>query len=207
MPEGKELWNRLLKFLERELRIQQQKQLINFSDENKPVNRATKEDKVSRLYLANYQAKNPNYCYICGATDHISKNGGPNNSKLIQYFICETFAKMKPLDSVKTLRKQNLCFQCLFPGAEISTGRHREERCQRGFVCQHESHDRYPVKKHVLVCDEHKTNPQNEELFQQYKARCMRSPAIPEYSKNLKISSEVNTGYHVKTKNRNSTDT
>ena len=37
MPEGKELWIRLLKFLERELRIQQQKQLINFSDENKPV--------------------------------------------------------------------------------------------------------------------------------------------------------------------------
>ena len=44
----------------------------------------TKEDKVSRLYLSNHQEKNPNYCYICGATDHISTNG-PNNSKLIQW--------------------------------------------------------------------------------------------------------------------------
>ena len=119
MPKGKELWTRLLKFLERELRIQQQKQLINFSDENKPVDPATKEDKVSRLYLSNHQEKNSNYCYICGATDHISTNS-PNNSKLIKYFICETFAKMTPLDRFKTLRKKNLCFQCLFPGAEIS---------------------------------------------------------------------------------------
>ena len=205
-PEGKELWTRLLKFLERELRIQQEKQLINFSNENEPVNRATKEDKVSRLYLSNHQEKNPNYCYICGATDHISTNG-PNNSKLIQYFICETFAKMTPLDRFKILRKKNLCFQCLFPGAEISTGRHQEGRCQRDFVCQHESHDRYPVKKHVLVCNEHKMNSQNEKLLQQYKGRCMRSPAIPEHSKNLQISSEFNTGYHVKTKNRDSTDT
>ena len=202
IPDGKDLWAKLLKFLERELRIQQQKQLINFSDESKSANRGSQGGKVSGTYLSNQQPKFTNQCHICGATDHVATNG-PDNSKLIQYFICETFTKLTPLERFKILRKKNLCFQCLFPGADISTGRHREGRCQRDFVCQHEDHDRYPVKKHVLVCEEHKSNPQNKELLQRYKDRCMRSTTIPDHSKKIKISFDEE--YHI-TKYHDSTD-
>ena len=70
MPDGKDLWVRLLKFLERELRIQQQKQVINFNDETKPILRSTQGGKVSGSYLTNQQPRITNQCYICGATDH-----------------------------------------------------------------------------------------------------------------------------------------
>jgi len=103
---------------------------------------------------------------------------------------------MTPDERFQMLRMKNLC---LFPGAEITTGKHREGCCQRDFVCPHEIHDRYPVKKHILVCEEHKINPQNDELLQQFKARCMRSPTLPKHSRNIKLVFNSNsTHYHVK---------
>jgi len=42
--------------------------------------------------------------------------------------------------------------------ALASSGKHAEGRCQRDFTCPHPSHHKYPVKKHVLVCEEHNTN-------------------------------------------------
>ena len=53
MPDGKDLWVRLLKFLERELIIQQQKQVINFNDETKQTLRSIQGGKVSGSYLTN----------------------------------------------------------------------------------------------------------------------------------------------------------
>ena len=63
---------------------------------------------------------------------------------------------MTPADRFLELIKKDLCFQCLFPG-------------QRDLVCPHESHEEYPTKKHILVCDEHKQHQQNKELLHQYK--------------------------------------
>ena len=54
------------------------------------------------------------------------------------------------------LKSKAFCFQCLFPGAEKDQGKHKEGRCQRDFICKHQSHERYMRKKHVLVCEEHK---------------------------------------------------
>ena len=34
--------------------------------------------------------------------------------------------------------------------------------CQRGFVCKQKSHDKYPIKKHVLlVCHEKRNDAEN----------------------------------------------
>ena len=41
--------------------------------------------------------------------------------------------------------------------------------CQRDFVCKHKSHDKYPIKKHVFVCHEHRNDTVNQELLQKYK--------------------------------------
>ena len=195
IPEGKQLWVKLLSYLERDLRIQQQKHLINL---NEHQDRNPRQQTSFHANQTN-QRNNSNVCFICNKTDHVATSG-PNNTKLIQYFSCEKFVNMSPYERFRTLKQTNLCHQCLFPGAEISTGRHREGRCQRDFVCTHESHDLYPIKKHVLVCDAHKTLTQNEELLQQYKARCIRSNALPDYSKNIKLFiSESNLSNHLST--------
>jgi len=115
---------------------------------------------------------------------------------------------LKQRQRFEFLVKNNLCFRCLFPGALVSTGKHREGRCQRDFICPHESHDFYPIKKHVLVCEEHKTNQQNEELLQQFKSRCIRNPRLPDCAKNIKLVHHVNVqayGYHANTNDANET--
>ena len=51
----------------------------------------------------------------------------------------------------------------LFLGASKDKGKHHDKICQRSFVCKHKPHDKYPIKKHNLVCHEHRndTNVQN----------------------------------------------
>ena len=46
----------------------------------------------------------------------------------------------------------------------MNEGKHKEARCQRDFVCKHRSHERYPTKKHVLICGEHKGDQQNQDV-------------------------------------------
>ena len=70
---------------------------------------------------------------------------------------------MSPADIFTILRKKRLCFQCLFPGADWNTGKHKEGKCQRDFACQHQTHDKFTGRKHVLVCEEHKDIPENKE--------------------------------------------
>jgi len=90
--------------------------------------------------------------------------------KLIQYFSCKTFVEMTPTERLSTLKSKNLCFQCLFPGAHQNQGKHQEGQCQREFICQHPYHQLYPVKNHVLVCETHKKNQQNQDTLEHYKS-------------------------------------
>ena len=81
-------------------------------------------------------------CSFCGESGHVQTNG-PAGTKLIQYFVCQKFTEMSPLQRFQTLKSKGFCFQCLFPGSDMSKGKHKDGRCQRDFVCQHSSHDRY----------------------------------------------------------------
>ena len=197
--EGEQLWKRLLSYLEKDMKIQQQRSLIQKIEDPKTKSSKdhSKSDRKQHAHVTNQRSKvsdsynnattTQSTCAICGSTDHISTNG-PNNSKLIQYFSCEKFVSMSPSERFKELIKKKLCFQCLFPGANHSQGKHSDGRCQRDFVCPHESHDDYPCKMHVLVCDKHKHNPQNQELLEQYKARfILKQKYLPAYSKEIKL--------------------
>ena len=77
------------------------------------------------------------------------------------------------------LQSKGLCYQCLFPGAQISQGKHKEGRCQRDFTCKHHSHDNAPTKLHVLVCNDHKNDQQNQDILEHYKARCILKQPVP----------------------------
>lgn len=80
-------------------------------------------------------------------------------------------------------------------------GKHKDGKCQRDFVCQHPYHSKYPTRKHVLVCDEHKDHNENKELFQHYKERFILKQRVdlPSFSKDLKLS--FYTSHHFIEKN------
>ena len=129
-------------------------------------------------------------CSVCdssiGSNDHVATIG-PNKMQLIQYFTCKHFAEMTPANRYSFLRKKGFCHQCLFPGANSATGRHRDGKCQDTFICPHESHKKYPIRKHVLVCEEHKTLPANQDVLQRFKDRYMKNANLPTFAKDISI--------------------
>ena len=97
----------------------------------------------------------------CDKDDHVSvitKKG----KELIHYFSCEKFIMMKPEKKFQVLKDKNLCFQCLYPGAK----KNHEGICHDQYACKHNSHKRFDKSKHVLVCEEHKEDNKNKELFE-----------------------------------------
>ena len=46
----------------------------------------------------------------------------------------------------------------------------------------------YPTKKHVLVCSEHSRDQSNKDLLSTYKQCCVRSPNLPDFSRNINLS-------------------
>ena len=210
--EDEELWNNLIEFLEKDLKIHQQKLLIQGKNQDKKYGATAKESKNNErrgsAYLSdgNYYSKDEassnissdHVCSICGEKNHVATYG-PGGCMLIQYFACKKFVEMSPAERFAELRKKGLCYQCLYPGAQRNQGKHKEGRCQRDFCCKHPSHDVYPKKFHVLVCNQHKENAENKDLLESYKQRCImkKSSILPQYSKNIQLSYATYLKNHV----------
>ena len=193
-PDEKETWQRLLKFLEREESLQQQKCTINNfkSDRKEEPPKPSKPGRQKGSYYGG-PTQSPT-CQICGETNHAATYG-PDNTKIVQYFACQKFVEMTPAARLKTIRDKGLCHQCLLPGAKASEGKHQEGRCQRKYICPHPSHQRYPVKNHVLVCEKHKDDDANQEVLDKFKERCMKSSNLPAFSKEIQLSFHVQSSH------------
>ena len=199
----KETWTKLLEFIEREKKVHQQKALLHTQssdgDQRKP---SPQHNGGKRQLQAHNNSQQPSstvaICQICkepdGFTNHVATSG-PNGSRLLQYFTCKEFVITTPALRLKMLRDKNFCIQCLYPGAHASSGKHAEGRCQRDFVCPHPIHSKYPVKKHVLVCEDHKNETINQDLLKRYVNRFIRNPSLPDFSRNLSLT-EVPSEYH-----------
>ena len=107
-------------------------------------------------------------CAFCDETGHFERVDRQGN-KIVDYYLCQKFVQMTPLDRFKELRRKGYCCMCLYPGALHHTGKHANGLCNNEFVCNHSSHDAYKKKKHVLVCHEHKTDEQNKQTLESYK--------------------------------------
>ena len=196
--DEKQTWERLLSFLEKEEQIQQQKSIINNhkNDVKDPPSNSTKygtarfsNKKVQDSF--NSHITSEPHCFFCGNSAGLDEHVptfGPGGKKIIQYFTCKRFVEKSPASRLSTLREKGFCFQCLLPGANAAQGKHQEGMCQRDFVCPHPSHQRYSVKKHVLVCDEHKDLAENKDILEKYKARCIKYSNLPDFSKEIKLS-------------------
>ena len=53
---------------------------------------------------------------------------------------------MTPKERFQRLRRKGYCFQCLFPGASESIGKHGDGKCQGYLSCKHILHNKYPAK-------------------------------------------------------------
>ena len=160
----REKWARLVNFLDKEIRILEETCL---SEENKihsfrrdsknlDTNKASSTDD-KKHFVANGQNMRILTCHICGKDDHkITTNF--RNKEVIQYFACKVFVEMTPSERFKKLRERGLCYQCLAPGAYLKNDKnnfHMHGKWFKRFVCQDKSHEKYDMKKHLLVCEEH----------------------------------------------------
>ena len=191
--DEKRRWIDLISFLEKEVKVNQQRLMFSSRSKKKqppPSDRAGDRNRFSKSTHNPNQSHHqgnvgdPLPCFICGATDHI-QTSGPKGSKLVQYFVCKKFVEMTNAQRLAELKSKNLCIQCIFPGADSRTQKHKEGKCQKEFICKHPSHNRYDCKKHVLVCDEHKGEAQNIATFNDYKQRCItrqNQVPLPDYS-------------------------
>ena len=163
---------------------------------NPPANTRTYNPNKKRDSYHSDQSSADPVCHLCGehpkADEHIASNG-PGGMKIIQYYTCKTFVDKTPAARLATLKDNGYCFQCLLPGANATQGKHLDGRCQRDFICPHPSHQKYPVKKHVLVCEEHKENKDNQEVLIKFKSRCMRNSNLPDFSRDIKLAFHINS--------------
>ena len=74
----------------------------------------------------------------------------------------------------------------------------KEGKCQREFISQQPSRQKYPVKKHVLIYEEHKNSQDNQALLETYRTMCiLRRPDHEQFSKGIKLS------FHTASNNQN----
>ena len=194
----KKKWTDLIIFLESDLKIQHQKVLINKKRDEKSFEKSSSKDsnyyieddnsKESDSSSGYFVEKDDKKCHLCDEEDHFATNG-PNGIKLIQYYACRKFTELNPNERFIMLRKKGFCIQCLFPGASQEKGKHSEGKCQRDFICPHPSHEQHAVKKHVLLCHDHRNSKDNQELLVKYKERFInKQNGLPSYSKEIKLS-------------------
>ena len=196
--KGEDQWNEVIQFLEKELKVHQQKVNIFSSslNDNLDNSRVSRSNERNNAHHINENQSHHNddgarnnhldrgvrdenreppaadgLCSFCGEPGHV-QTSGPGGVMLIQYFACKKFVDSSPAERFQSLRAKGFCIQCLFPGADGNEQKHAEGRCQRDFVCKHTSHDRHTVKKHVLLCEDHKNTNENKQLL---------------YSKNTKL--------------------
>jgi len=177
----KDTWKKLISFLDKEQKLQQQKMMIHQgwkgdskADIHPKADNHPKDNRNTRYRGSFYTNPIPTNisCSICGSpegsSEHVSTQG-PGGSRIIQYYTCKKFVELTPLGRLSLLKEKGYCFQCLFPGAASGSGKHKEGKCQHDYVCPHAAHQRYQVKKHILCCDEHKDSQENQDLLEKYR--------------------------------------
>ena len=183
-PTDQEVWDVIIKFLDKELRVKEQILLLDKCHPGKfdgSVKKNNGGDSSNNTY--NTSSTNNKKCVICEKTDHVPTITSWGN-QIINYFACEKFVKMSTKERFEELKKKKLCFQCLMPGKKPK----HEGTCFDIYKCPHESHKKFQSGLHVLICDRHKENKENKELLEAYKVKYISSTLHRDFSKNIGIS-------------------
>ena len=129
--DGEALWKKLIKFLEKELKLKQEKLLIKRrldgsrqaaesgrAEAHWSLEQADNSNDICgwcnshyedrRSLLSNGESGGSRRCSFCNEVGHVETNG-PRGSSLIQYFACQNFVEMTPAQRYQELRSKELC--------------------------------------------------------------------------------------------------
>ena len=108
----KQLWPELIVFLENDLKVQQQKLLLQNKFDSSNVKPESKGDSRSDKHSSHFAGNSDHTkCKFCDENDHVA-TAGPNGTKIVQYFACKTFAEMTPNERFLALKEKGYCIQC-----------------------------------------------------------------------------------------------
>ena len=152
--QQREVWDKLISFLDKKRKVHQQKLLIqgqslSHSTSDRPHNtqptRPRRPDHhvhhTDGQYFQDHQRNPPADqldCVICQAKDHTATSG-PRGSKIVQYFAFQRFVEMSPAERFNELKTKGLCTQCLYPGALWQAQRRTMSKrfcLQTSFTCR-----------------------------------------------------------------------
>ena len=134
-----QMWEDLIKFLQKEANVLQQKILLlgkssskdgpplQPKDTQKPKDGDRRNDGlVHHVDPTKKDFNTSSVCSFCGEDGHVQTTG-PAGSKVVQYFSCEKFAAAGPDDRFQEIKRKGFCYQCLLPGALLN---HKSGKCQ-----------------------------------------------------------------------------
>ena len=190
---GEEKWAKLMKFLTVEMTVLEELLMDEKSRQSKPEDETSRNkdpkngnrDSKGKERLAHPAGTGPREkakCAICGKDDHVTMTSKAGQD-LVHYIACEKWVNMTLSERFQELKNKDLCFQCLYPGKKNN----HEGTCFNQYACKHGSHRRFNKSKHVLVCEEHKDEAENKELFEKYKKRFVTNSKIAykDFTKNI----------------------
>ena len=166
----REKWDEIITYLDNELKVTEQLLLLDRPDQKTEDSRTPKSNGSSLKPGSTYHASEPSVttCHLCGKDGHrltVTAKG----KNVINYFSCIEFVNSDCKKRMQMLCKKHLCFQCLSPGVKAGhTG-----ACFDKYRCPHASHKGYKRSFHVLICNEHKNDPENLKVLEDYKTKCI----------------------------------
>ena len=112
--------------------------------------------------------------------------------KLFSISPARSLLKWHQRKGLKSSEEKDIVFN-VYPLEHHRAQANSDGKCQREFICKNVSHDKYPTKKHVLVCHEHRGTTENEQLLLEYKNRCiMKQTKLAAFSRDLKLTFHMN---------------
>ena len=98
---------KLIEFLEKDLKVQQQRMLIQEQSDEKRYTKQNSDGRKSGKNGTHFiNQSTEKKCYFCGETDDHIARSGPRGTEIIQYFACKKFVKMTPKERFQELRRK-----------------------------------------------------------------------------------------------------
>ena len=119
-----EQWMKLIELLEKDMKVQQQRMLIQEKSDEKRNTKQNSDDRQIGKNGAHFTNQSTEKkCHFCDETDDHIATVGPRRTEIIQYFACNKFVEMDTKGKVSRAQTKRILFSMFIPW---STTEHRQ---------------------------------------------------------------------------------